>query len=248
MFNRRDQAAQSNRDLSQAQIDVGLRSYMHRVYSLMGLGVALTGAIAFLVASNQALAQLFIFSPLKWVFVAVWLGMGFFAGRIFFSNNQALGQIAYWGFCVVGGILTAGIIAPFLWGVVANGLTLLVQAFFIAAAMFLATSLYGYTTKRDLSGLGQFFFMAVIGIIIAGFANFFFFQSGMFGFILSCVTVLLFAGITAYETQQIKHMYRAGMDQGLQDQAAVFGAYMLYGSFIVMFWNILSILGFLNSE
>jgi len=123
-----------------------------------------------------------------------------------------------------------------------------VRAFLITAVTFGATSLAGYVTKRDLSGLGAFFMMATIGIIIAILVNAFFFQSGMFSLITSIVTVLLFAGVTAYETQMIKEMYVEGDAAGVAKGKSIFGAFALYGSFITLFVHILNILGIMRSE
>lgn len=233
--------------LSADQIDVGLRDYMMRVYALMAAGVAFTGVVSYYIATNVTLFNTLVASPLQWVFIAAWLGMGFFSNRLFFSQNALLGQFVFWGFAFCGSVLTAGQIAPFLAGY-GGGIETIARAFVYAGVMFTATSLFGYVTKRDMSGLGQFFFMAVIGVIVAGFANYFFFQSSGFAFYLSIGVVVLFAAITAYETQQIKHMYRAGANAGLNNQAAVFGSYLLYGSFIVIFWHLLNILGVLSND
>jgi uncharacterized protein len=124
---------------------------------------------------------------------------------------------------------------------------LVVQAFGVTAVTFMAMSLIGYTTKKDLSGFGTFFMMATIGILIAMLANVFFFQSAMMGFVTSIIVVLLFSAITAYETQQIKEMYVEGDAVGIAQGKAIFGAFMLYGTFVTLFVNILQILGFMQS-
>ena len=122
------------------------------------------------------------------------------------------------------------------------------QAFLITAITFGATSLAGYVTKRDLSGFSSFFMMASIGIIVAILINAFFVQSTMMSLITSIITVLLFAGITAYETQQIKEMYVEGDAPGIARGKSIFGAFMLYGSFITLFINILNILGIMRQN
>ena len=122
------------------------------------------------------------------------------------------------------------------------------QAFLITAVTFGATSLAGYVTKRDLSGFGGFFMMASIGIIVAILINAFFVQSSMMSLIVSIVTVLLFAGVTAYETQMIKQMYVEGDAAGVAKGKSIFGAYMLYGSFVTLFINILNILGIVRQN
>ncbi|MGB0843923.1 MAG: Bax inhibitor-1/YccA family protein [Alphaproteobacteria bacterium] len=247
MFNRREGVATNAHDISRAELDEGLRAYMLRVYSYMAFGLALTGAVGFYVVTNAALMQTLLGTPLRWVFLAIWIGMGFFSNRLFFSNNPVVGQVAFWGFCVVGGVLVAGMVAPFMYGY-GGGLTTVARAFMVTAVTFLGMSILGYTTKRDLSGFGGFFAMAIIGIFVAMLANAFIFESSSFGLIISCVVVLVFSALLMYETQQIKHMYFQGMSMGMQNQTAIFGAYLLYGSFIVLFSHILNILGALSGD
>ena len=125
---------------------------------------------------------------------------------------------------------------------------MVIRAFLIAAATFGATSLAGYVTKRDLSAFGTFFMMATIGIIIAMVVNVLFVQSTFMSLITSCITVLLFAGVTAYETQAIKEMYYEGDGAAAARGKSIFGAFILYGSFVTIFIHILNILGIMNSD
>lgn len=224
------------------EIDQGLRSYMLGVYNYMALGVAVTAIITMAVASSPA-ALATVYS-LKWVFFIGILGLGFFAPRLIFSGNTALAHGAYWGYVALWGLAIAPMVGTYL-GIDAS---LVYRAFLITAVTFGATSLAGYVTKRDLSGLGAFFMMASIGIIIAMLVNVFFFQSTMFSLITSIVTVLLFAGVTAYETQMIKEMYVEGDAPGVAKGKSIFGAFALYGSFITLFVHILNILGIMRSE
>lgn len=227
---------------TRAEIDLGLRSYMLGVYNYMALGVALTAAIVMLVASNPAaLAAVF---GLKWVLFIAVLGLGFFAPRLIFSGNTALAHVAYWGYAGLWGLMIAPMVGTYL----AIAPNMVFQAFLITAITFGATSLAGYVTKRDLSGFGGFFMMASIGIIIAMLVNVFFFQSTGFSLITSVITVLLFSGVTAWETQQIKEMYVEGDAAGIAQGKAIFGAFALYGSFVTLFVNILNILGIMRSE
>ena len=230
------------RNQSRAEIDLGLRSYMLGVYNYMALGVALTAIITLAVAASPA-AMATVYS-MKWVFFIAILGMGFFAPRMIFSGNTAVAQAAYWGYAALWGLAMAPMIGTYLK--IDPGIVF--QAFLITAVTFGATSLAGYVTKRDLSGLGGFFMMASIGIIIAILINAFFVQSSMMSLIVSIVTVLLFAGITAYETQQIKEMYIEGDAPGVARGKSIFGAFMLYGSFITLFVNILNILGIVRQN
>jgi FtsH-binding integral membrane protein len=206
------------------EIDEGLRSYMLRVYNIMALGVAVTA--------------------LKWVLFAGIKGLGVFAPRLIFSGNAMTAHAAYWGYAVMWGLLIGPLMAFYL----GTNPGLVVQAFGVTAATFMAMSLIGYTTKKDLSGFGTFFMMATIGILIAMLANVFFFQSAMMGFVTSIIVVLLFSAITAYETQQIKEMYVEGDAVGIAQGKAIFGAFMLYGTFVTLFVNILQILGFMQNE
>ena len=230
------------RNQSRAEIDLGLRSYMLGVYNYMALGVALTAIITLAVAASPA-AMATVYS-MKWVFFIAILGMGFFAPRMIFSGNTAVAQAAYWGYAALWGLAMAPMIGTYLK--IDPGMVF--QAFLITAVTFGATSLAGYVTKRDLSGLGGFFMMASIGIIIAILINAFFVQSSMMSLIVSIVTVLLFAGVTAWETQQIKEMYVEGDAPGLAKGKSIIGAFMLYGSFITLFVNILNILGIVRQN
>ena len=230
------------RNQSRAEIDLGLRSYMLGVYNYMALGVALTAIITLAVAASPA-AMAAVYS-LKWVFFIAILGMGFFAPRMIFSGNTAVAQAAYWGYAALWGLAMAPMIGTYLK--VDPGMVF--QAFLITAVTFGATSLAGYVTKRDLSGFSSFFMMASIGIIVAILINAFFVQSTMMSLITSVVTVLLFAGVTAWETQQIKEMYVEGDAPGVARGKSIFGAFMLYGSFITLFINILNILGIMRQN
>lgn len=221
---------------SRAEIDEGLRAYMLRVYNYMCLGIAFTGIVAMFVASQPQLVFMIFGSPLKWVLFAAVIGFGFFAPKLFFSNNQFVGQAAFFSYAGLWGLWIAPMALMYSGADIS-------RAFFITSAMFAGMSLYGYTTKRNLSGIGRFLALATIGILIALLANIFIFQSSAFDTILSVVVVLVFAGLTAYQTQDVKNMYVAGHGQNANDQKAVFGAYLLYGTFVTMFIWILHLFG-----
>jgi hypothetical protein len=227
---------------ARAEIDQGLRSYMMGVYNYMALGVALTAIVVMAVASNPAaLAAVF---GLKWILFIATLGLGFFANKLIFSGNSAMAHAAYWGYAALWGLM----IAPMVGSYLAVRPDMVFQAFLVTAVTFGATSLAGYVTKRDLSGFGSFFLMASIGIIIAMLVNVFIFQSTLFSLITSVVTVLLFSAITAYETQMIKEMYVEGDAPGLAKGKSIFGAFMLYGSFVTLFVHILNIFGIMGGD
>ena len=228
--------------VQRAEIDQGLRSYMLGVYNYMALGVAFTALVVLAVAASPA-AVAAVYG-LKWLWFFGALGLGFVAPRMIFSENKALGHLAFWSYAGLWGLMMAPMLAHYL----AVDPSLVYRAFLITAATFAGTSLAGYVTKRDLSGFGGFFLIASIGIIIAIMVNAFFVQSTMMSLIVSIVTVLLFAGVTAYETQMIKEMYYEGDAPGLARGKSIFGAFALYGSFVTLFVHILNILGIASRD
>jgi len=220
---------------SREGVDEGLRTYMLRVYNYMSLGVALTGAIAMTVAMNPGLMQAIALGPMKWVLFAGVLGLGWMAPKIIMSKSIAAAQAAFWAYAALWGAL----IAPMFYVYTGESI---VRVFFITAVAFAGTSLYGYTTKKDLTVMGRFLSMATIGILVAVVVNIFF-QSALFHMLLSIVVVLVFAGLTAYETQAIKEQYYEGDHSDLTTRKAVFGAFMLYGCFVTMFVWMLTLFG-----
>ena len=228
-----------------AQVDEGLRSYMLRVYNYMGLGVALTAVLALYLVNNQELMLTIAGGPMKWVLFAGVLGLGWFAPRLIMGGNAAVAHAAYWGYAALWGLLISPMIARYM-GI--DGGKMIVQALAITSITFGSASLFGYVTKKDMSGLGGYFMMATIGILVAILLNVFIFQSTMFSLFTSIGVVVLFSGLTAYETQMIKNMYSQHDSNGISQGKAIFGAFMLYGSFITMFIHILNILGIMNSD
>ena len=220
---------------SRAEIDEGLRSYMLRVYNYMSLGVALTGAIAMVVAMNPAVMQAVALGPMKWVLFIGILGLGWMAPKIMMTKSIAAAQGAFWVYATLWGAL----IAPMFFMYTGESI---VRVFFITSAAFAGMSFYGYTTKKDLSAMGRFLMMATFGILIAVVVNIFM-QSAMFHLLLSAVVVVVFAGLTAYETQAIKEQYLEDDHSDLTTRKAIFGAFMLYGTFVTMFIWLLSIFG-----
>lgn len=224
-----------------SDIDVGLRKYMLSVYNYMALGVFFTGVVVLTMANMPDLMYTLAVGPLKWGLFIALIGMGFMSTKIITMKSMAAAQGFYWVYCALWGVMISPMIYAFLG--TPGGILDIARAFFITSGMFAGMSLIGYTTKKDLSGFGRFAVMAVIGIIIAGLVNAFFVGSSEFAFVMSLVTVLLFAGITAWETQMIKNMYQEHYGQDAISRFAIFGALQLYGSFVVMFIHILSIFG-----
>jgi len=229
---------------SRAEIDEGLRSYMLRVYNYMALGIAFTAMVSMFMMSQMQIMYAIMGTPIKWVLFAAILGFGFFSKKLFFSNNQLVGQVAFFSYAGLWGIW----IAPMLLMYLSIDPAMVYRAFFITAAMFAGMSLFGYTTKKQLQGMGQFLALASIGLFIAIIINVFFLQSGMFQLILSAGMVLVFAGMTAWETQEVKNMYTTAHSVQANNQKGVFGAYLLYGSFMIMFIYILQIFGIMGGD
>lgn len=233
-------ATLSRADASAAQIDVGLRQYMLNVYNYMALGVAFTGIVSLLVANNPAVMQAIVGGPMIWVLFIGILGLGFMAPKIMMSRSFGAAQACFWVYAGLWGAL----IAPYFYMYTQGSIA---RAFFVTAAAFAGMSLYGYTTKRDLTAIGRFLVMATFGVLIALLVNLFMQSSGLH-LLMSIVVPVLFAGLTAYETQQIKNWYYEGDGGEVTRRKAIFGAFMLYGSFVTMFIWILQLLGVARSE
>ena len=224
-----------------AEMDEGLRSYMLGVYNYMALGIAATGLMSFFIASNDSLIYAIANGPVKWgVFIAI-LAIGFFGPRFIFSGSKVVAHAMFWVYAGLWGLL----IAPMLYAFASQGAAVeIYKAFFITATVFGSLSLWGYTTKRDLSGWGNFLMMATVGLLIAIVANALFFKSGMASLVTSCLVVLVFSAVTAWETQMVKSLYTEG--SSMNERSSIFGAFMLYGSFVTLFIHILNILGFMR--
>ena len=245
-----------------AAVDEGLRSYMLTVYNYMCAGLVLTGVVAYFLftqaVTNDAnlaaktttgaamaikrgmfltpLGAMLYASPLKWVIMLAPLAFVFFLSFRVYNMSVGAAQISFWLFAAVMGASMSTIFLVFTAASIA-------QVFFITAAAFAVLSLYGYTTKKDLSGWGTFLIMGVFGLIIAGLVNIFL-QSPALQFAISCIGVLVFAGLTAYDTQQIKDSYYHYIgDATMAAKGAIMGALNLYLDFINMFQSLLGLLG-----
>jgi hypothetical protein len=218
-----------------ADLDVGLRNYMLRIYNYMASALALTGIVAYVFAqylyANPSLAH----SPVMFVLMlaplglVMWLSYGI--GRMQASTAQAL----FWLYAGVMGLSMASIFLVFTGASIA-------RVFFITAGTFAAMSLYGYTTRRDLSRLGSFLFMGLIGVVIAMLVNMFLRSPALY-FAISVIGVIVFVGLTAWDTQQIKEMYYEGDYGEVATKKAVMGALRLYLDFINLFMMLLQLMG-----
>jgi FtsH-binding integral membrane protein len=221
-------------------IDVGLRQYMLRVYNYMAGGLVVTGVVAFAVASSPGALRAIYGTPLAWVVmfspVIFALLFGFRINAMKASTAQAL----FWAFSAVMGLSMASIFLRYTGSDIA-------RVFFITAGTFGATSLYGYTTRRDLTGVGSFMMMGLFGIIIASIVNLLIFPTSTdLPMIISIVGVIVFTGLTAYDTQRIKESYVEGDSHDIGIKKAVIGAFQLYLDFINLFLMLLRLLGSRN--
>ena len=217
-----------------AQIDAGLRVHMQRVYSYMAGGLALTGIVAYAAAASgfyQAIAD----TPLIWIVMLA--PLGFVLALSFGIQRMSAGtaMLLFWIYAAVMGLSLGGIFLVFTG-------TSIARVFFITAATFGAMSLYGYTTRTDLSNFGSFLLMGLIGIVIASIVNIFIGSSAL-QFAISIIGVIVFVGLTAYDTQRIKEMYLDSDTVEVAGKKAVLGALALYLDFINLFMLLLQLFG-----
>ena len=218
-----------------ALFDAGLRQHMLRVYNYMGLGLVVTGLIALAVSATPALYVPIFGTPLKWVVMLAPLAFVFVFSFRIQTMSAGTAQLFYWAFCAVMGLSLASVFLVFTG-------TSIARTFFIAAAMFAATSLFGYTTKRDLSRFGSFLMMGLIGVLIASLVNLFLGSSAL-QFAVSVIGIIVFTGLTAWETQAIKEQYAEHYDSESKQKLAVFGALSLYLNFVNLFQLLLYFTG-----
>src|SRR5438067_2008146 len=221
--------------------DAGLRSYMLSVYNYMASGVLLTGIVA-LGFANSSLINLIVNpathapTPLFWIALFAPLGLVFALSFGINRISAGTAQMLFWAYAALVGVQFSSLFLVYTGASVA-------QAFFSTAAAFLGLSLYGYTTKRDLSGLGTFLIMGVVGLIVAMALNLFFFHSAGMALAISAIGVLVFAGLKAYDTQKIKSMYAYVAGSDMQGKVVIMGALNLYLDFVNMFMFLLSFMG-----
>jgi FtsH-binding integral membrane protein len=218
-----------------AAVDVGLRAYMLRVYNYMSVALALSGAVAFFVSTSPAMQQVIFGTPLMWVVFLAPLGLVFFLSARIQKMSATAAQITFWIFAALMGLSLASIFIAYT----PESIT---RVFFITAGAFAGLSLVGYTTKKDLSGMGTLLIMGVIGLIIAMVVNMFV-ASSMLQLGISVIGVLIFAGLTAYDTQNIKEMYLENDSAEVSGRKAIMGALRLYLDFINLFTFLLQFLG-----
>ena len=221
------------------QVDLGLRSYMLGVYNHMTTALLMTGFFAYAmkwaVFNVAGVGQLIYGSPLKWVVMLAPLGLVFWLSARINSMSATKARNLFYVYAALMGVSLASVLLMFSTASVA-------RAFFITAGAFAALSLYGYTTKRSLSAMGSFMMIGLFGLIIAMVVNIFLASTAM-DMMISVVGVLIFAGLTAWDTQKIKLMYMASDSEAERTKKSIFGALMLYLDFINMFMFILHLFG-----
>ena len=234
----------STRGRSTATYDSGLRSFMLGVYNYMAMGIALSGLVAYGIANSPAVLSLFYgananggFGPTLLGYAAMFSPLAFILVLSFGINklSASAARSIFFVFASVMGISMASVFLIYTGESIA-------RVFFITSATFLGMSLYGYTTKRDLSGIGSFLIMGLFGIVIASLVNIFL-ASSMLAFAISIIGVIVFVGLTAYDTQRIKQSYSVNMSGEALSKASVLGALTLYLDFINLFYMLLHLLG-----
>jgi FtsH-binding integral membrane protein len=206
---------------------------MLRVYNYMAAGVGLTALVAWV--TYQLIGPALLQSPLMWIFILAPLGLVFFISSRISTMQATTARLLFFVYAALVGVSLSVLFHIYTQSSIT-------RVFFVAAAMFGALSLFGYTTRRDLSGMGTFLFMGLIGVIIAAVVNMFLRSSGL-DWLISVVGVGVFAGLTAYDTQRIKAMYDAGDDEQSAGRKTVMGALSLYLNFINLFMMLLRLSG-----
>ena len=228
----------------QAAFDAGLRAHMVRVYNYMASGLALSGIVAFALFSSPEFARVFFqvqngsvvgMTGLGWIATLAPLGLLLLVSFRAASMSVGAVQAVYWAVTGLMGVSLSILLFTYTGASVA-------RTFFITAAAFGALSLYGYTTKKDLTAVGKFLFMGVIGLILAGIVNMIW-PSGTMSFIISAAGVLIFSGLIAYDTQKIKEQYSEAWGTDMIEKVAVFGALSLYLDFVNLFQFLMSFMG-----
>jgi hypothetical protein len=227
-------------------MDAGLRAYMLRVYNYMLVGLGLTGAVAWMTANTPLIGVFYnqvqtangvAMQPniLGWIAMFAPLGMVLFLSFRIQKMSFAAAQSTFWAYAALMGVSLSTILLLYTGASIA-------MTFFVAAGTFGAMSLWGYTTGRDLTGLGSFLFMGLIGLILASLVGMFF-HSSQLQFVISVIGVLIFTGLTAYDSQNIKNMYYVGDDGQIAGKKAIMGALRLYLDFINLFLFLLRFMG-----
>ena len=221
-----------------ADIDAGLRAHMTKVYGLMSVAMLITGGVAWSVGTNETMLQAIFSTPLRWVVMFLPLVMVFAFSAMINRMSYSAAQLFFYVFSAAMGVSISFIFAVYTG-------TSIAETFLVTAIGFASLSLYGYTTKKDLSGMGTFLIMGLVGLILASIVNIFLGSSAL-SFAISAIGILIFAGLTAFDTQNIKNTYLQYAEMGDQEwlsKSAIMGALNLYMNFLNMFMFLLSFMG-----
>ena len=219
---------------TQTAVDEGLRSYMISVYNNMGIGLVISSIISYVIGTNEALASMVFGGPQAYLFIFAPLVAVFALAFGIEKMSAATARLAFFGFSALMGISLASIFLTYQLGSI-------FQVFLITAIMFGGMSLYGYTTKRDLTSIGSFLIMGLWGLVIASIVNLFM-QNSMMQLIIAAIGVIVFTGLTAYDTQKIKEIYYATSGEQ-RAKAGIMGALNLYLDFVNLMISLIQLLG-----
>ena len=228
----------SSASISSANIDAGLRAHMNKVYALMSIGLFLTGSVAYIVGNNETLVMSLFTGMSRWVVMFAPLVVVFAMGSMINRLRASTAQLIFYAFSALMGLSISYIFMIYTSVSIA-------QTFLVTSIAFAGLSLYGYTTKRNISGMGSFLIMGVIGLIVASIVNIWM-QSPALMYAISVIGVLIFAGLTAYDTQKIKNTYIQMAQNGQNEwieKSAIMGALSLYLDFLNMFMFLLHLFG-----
>ena len=228
----------SSASISSANIDAGLRTHMNKVYALMSIGLFLTGGVAYIVGNNETLVMSLFTGMSRWVVMFAPLVVVFAMGSMINRLRASTAQLIFYAFSALMGLSISYIFMIYTSVSIA-------QTFLVTSIAFAGLSLYGYTTKRNISGMGSFLIMGVIGLIVASIVNIWM-QSPALMYAISVIGVLIFAGLTAYDTQKIKNTYIQMAQNGQNEwieKSAIMGALSLYLDFLNMFMFLLHLFG-----
>lgn len=218
----------------------GLRSFFNKVYTMMGLGIGLTSLVSFVIMTNASLLGAVINPVFMLIFAIAFIIFTFFAPKIIFTSKLSTANAFFWIYSALWGVFITPLVASVVFKSAAGGM-MVAQAFLVTSITFISMSLIGYTTKKDLSPMAKFLFMAMIGILIAMVINIFV-GSGVFSLILSIAVVLVVSGITAYETQAIKNAYFDIPAGETMSRFVVYSAFTLFTNFVTIFVHVLNII------
>ena len=228
----------SSASITSANIDAGLRAHMNKVYALMSIGLFLTGGVAYIVGNNETLVMSLFTGMSRWVVMFAPLVVVFAMGSMINRLRASTAQLIFYAFSALMGLSISYIFMIYTSVSIA-------QTFLVTSIAFAGLSLYGYTTKRNISGMGSFLIMGVIGLIVASIVNIWM-QSPALMYAISVIGVLIFAGLTAYDTQKIKNTYIQMAQNGQNEwieKSAIMGALSLYLDFLNMFMFLLHLFG-----